>query len=119
MHLTTADREELVRRVLERARGTGVRRAAVREAVERAVSTAGPPCAVPPRHVVVAHRSSTPDLASRWRRALPDALQLSDVAIATEGSHTVVAARVAVDQVEVAAAAARDIGADVVVREDM
>ncbi len=119
MHLSTSDREELVRRVLDRTRGTSVRRAAVRDAVERAVSATVAPCAAPARLVVIAHRASTPDLASRWRRALPESVSLSEVAVATEGAHTVVAARVAAHQVDAATDAARGIDAQVVVREDV
>lgn len=118
-HVTPGDREELVRRVLRRVSGTRVRAELVRDAVDRVLSAlpVEAPVAVRSR-VVIAHRESTPDLASRWRQAAGDAVAFVELAAATEGRHTVVAARVPDAQVGAATDAATRLGAGCSVRED-
>ena len=68
--------------------------------------------------VLVVHKESTPDLASRWRRAMPEGSGLGSLHSATEGRHTVVTARMTASVAQVARAAAERIGAQCTARED-
>lgn len=122
MDVTPAERDELLRRVLQRVGGRTSRHANVRETATRGrgvTRLAVEPVATAPvaGSVVIVHRESTPDLASRWRRALPAGVDPGPIAVATEGRHTVIVARVADSHVEVARKAAADIGAMCTTRE--
>ncbi|MBK8248804.1 MAG: hypothetical protein IPK85_15585 [Gemmatimonadetes bacterium] len=111
MDVTPADREELVRRVLQRAGGGTRRHGKVREAGAATGGTVVPPAARTPGQLVILHAESTPDLASRWRRALPPGVDVGRLAVATEGRHTVVIAEVPEALVAAARQAGLDIGA--------
>lgn len=122
MDVTPAERDELVRRVLQRVGSRTSRHATVRETAPRGRATTRPaaePVQAPPvaGSVVIVHRESTPDLASRWRRALPAGVDPGPIAVATEGRHTVIVARVADAHVEASRKAAADIGAMCTTRE--
>ena len=115
MDVTPADRDELVRRVLQRVGGGTRRHGNVREATRAAVA-ASPVSAAPapvgaPGQLVILHAESTPDLASRWRRALPAGVEVGRLAVATEGRHTVVVAVVPDALVAASRQAALAIGA--------
>lgn len=118
MDVTPADRDALVRRVLQRVGGGTRRHGEVRGAVRAATVAAPPPPAPTPGQLVILHAESTPDLASRWRRALPAGVDVGAVAVATEGRHTVVVARVADALVAASRQAALDIGAHCSTRAD-
>jgi hypothetical protein len=119
MDVTPADRDELVRRVMRRVGRARVRASLVRETVDRvleALPAVTPPGAAASR-VVVIHRASTPDLASRLRAAAPSVVFL-ELHTVTEGRHAVVVARVAADDATRLQEVARGLGATCSVRED-
>jgi hypothetical protein len=122
MDVTPADRDELVRRVLQRVGGGARRHGVVRDSARPARAAAAAPVAVSapamPGHLVILHAESTPDLASRWRRALPTGVEVGPVGVATEGRHTVVVAQVAEAMVAAARQAASQIGAHCSTRVD-
>jgi hypothetical protein len=119
MDITPADREELVRRVLKRAPGGRARTGLVRGVVDQLVGAMPAVAAVPEAmHVLIVHRASTPDLASRWRRATAAGADLGEVGVATEGRHTVVVARIRAEQSHQAREAALALDAQCLVREE-
>jgi hypothetical protein len=115
MDVTPADRDELVRRVLQRVGGGTRRHGKVRETARAAAVVASAPMAPAPARtpgqLVIIHAESTPDLASRWRRALPPGVEVGALAVATEGRHTVVIAEVPETLVAATRQAALEIGA--------
>ena len=122
MDVTPAERDELVRRVLQRVGTRASRHANVSQTAPRGrgatqAAVAPVPAAPVAGSVVIVHRESTPDLASRWRRALPVDVDPGPIAVATEGRHTVIVTRVADAHVEASRKAAADIGAMCTTRE--
>ncbi|MGQ0646019.1 MAG: hypothetical protein ACT4P7_00520 [Gemmatimonadaceae bacterium] len=113
MLVSPAEREELIRRVSRQVRGRAVEAALVRSAVDRVVAMLASrdeqARVVAP--VVVVTAESMPDLASRLRSALGSTDLLQDVAVATEGRHTVLVARSNDSQLDTVRAAAERIGA--------
>lgn len=85
--------------------------AEVRDAVDRVLGALPDEAPVPAAAMVVLTASSMPDLASRLRTALGSRAPWHESAVATEGRHTVVVARVAASDVDVCAATAASIGA--------
>ncbi len=119
MVLSSADRDELIQRVEHKLGTTSVRRAVIRDAVDRTLGALAEVSAegtgAPTTLVVVA--APVPDLASRLRRAAPhESIAVDCLASATEGRHTVVTLRVAEKHVGVLRAAAERIGAHLVTR---
>ena len=119
MVLSSADRDELIQRVEHKLGTTSVRRAVIRDAVDRTLGALAEVSAegtgAPTTLVVVA--APVPDLASRLRRAVQhQSIAVEGMASATEGRHTVVILRVAEELVGVLRAAAERIGAHLVTR---
>ena len=119
MVLSSADRDELIQRVEHKLGRTSVRRAVIRDAVDRtlgALAVASAECTGAPTTLVVV-AAPVPDLASRLRRAAQhESIAVEGMASATEGRHTVVTLRVAEQHVGVLRAAAERIGAHLVTR---
>jgi hypothetical protein len=118
MVVSPAEHEELVRRVTQRVAHRRVDGALVRSAVDRvvgALATRQAP-AVGGHAVVVVSAESMPDLASRLRAGLRS-VELQELAVASEGRHTVVVARVDSAGVDSVRTVAQAIGARIVVRE--
>jgi hypothetical protein len=117
MVVSPADHEELVRRVTQRVAHRRVDGALVRSVVDRvvgALATRDVPAAG--GRVVVVSADSMPDLASRLRAGLRS-VELQELAVASEGRHTVVVARVDSAGMESVRTVAQAIGARIVVRE--
>lgn len=118
MVVSPAEREELVRRVTDRVAHRKVDGALVRSVVDRvvgALATRDVP-SVAGMAVVVVSAESLPDLASRLRAALRS-VELQGAAVASEGRHTVLVARVDAAGMDSVRTAAQAIGARIVVRE--
>lgn len=119
MVLSSSDRDQLIQRVEHKLGRTSVRRAAIRDAVDRtlgALAEVSAECTCAPTTLVVV-AAPVPDLASRLRRAAQhQSITIDSLASATEGRHTVVTIRVAEEQVGVLRAAAERIGAHLVTR---
>jgi hypothetical protein len=116
MLLSPADHDALVDRVTRLVAPRGIERSVVEDAVRRVLGTLA--VAVEPEaatHTVVVMAESLPDLASRLRSAAPGA-DWTGMASATEGRHTVVAARVGPAGLESLRSAALSVGARVIVR---
>lgn len=119
MVFSSADRDALITRVEQKLGRTHVRRALIRDLVDRtlgALSVASADCTSTSVTVIVS-AASVPDLASRLRRAAAqESVLVEGLASATEGRHTVVTMRVAAQQVGLLRAAADRIGAHLVTR---
>ncbi len=85
--------------------------AEVRDAVDRVLGALPDDAPSAPAATVVLTASSMPDLASRVRSALGSRAPWLESAVATEGRHTVVVARVAASDVDLCAATAASLGA--------
>ncbi len=111
--LSPVEHEELVRRVERLVRRRGVKRSEVVAVVDRvahrlaAVSSQGDTAT----QTVLVMAESMPDLASRLRGALGKHVDLAGASVATEGRHTVLAARVRSSNVREVTLAAGSIGA--------
>jgi hypothetical protein len=119
MVVSQAERAELIRRVSRQVEGAVSDAALVRGAVDRVIAALADRDVPAPAadRVVVVTAESTPDLASRLRAAVGSREVMREVAVATEGRHTVLVARVAAAQVEPMRASVERIGARFVVRE--
>jgi hypothetical protein len=96
MVLSPVERDELVTRVERRLGQARVPRAAIADAVDRVARALQRQTAESiPETVMAVSAISTPDLASRLRRALErDGVMVGELASATEGRHTVVTLQV-------------------------
>ncbi len=111
MVVSPAERETLLRQVHARVRRR-VSAAEVRDAVDRVLGALPGASASPVADVVVVVSAmSTPDLASRFRAALAGRAQLTDTAVATEGRHTVMVARVSATDAVICRDVAAQLGA--------
>jgi hypothetical protein len=119
MVLSHAERDDLIARVERKlahplARGR-VSRAVVADAVDRvagALAAREPAAERPMTIVAVVAAESTPDLASRLRRALKDAgASIGKLGSATEGRHTVVTLEIENGKSEALLTAAGRLGA--------
>jgi hypothetical protein len=119
MLVSPAEREELIRRVSRQVSGGNVAATVVASAVDRVIAllTATPESPATPGRVAVVTGESMPDLASRLRAALGAAVPLGDAAVATEGRHTVLVARIKDAEVSPVRDAAERIGARLVMRD--
>lgn len=98
MVLSSSERDDLIRRVEQKLGRVSVRRAIIRDAVDRTlgalpdmemVHPTAPACGAA---TAVVAAVSTPDLASRLRRHVERAgVRIGGMAVASEGRHTVVA----------------------------
>ena len=119
MVFSSADRDELIKRVEHKLGRTHVRRALIGDVVDRtlgALAATSADCTSTSVTVIVS-AASVPDLASRLRRAAEqESILVDGLSSATEGRHTVVTMRAAEQQVGVLRAAAERIGAHLVTR---
>lgn len=116
MLVSPAEREELIRRVSRQVTGRNADAALVRGSVDRVIAALAAREA--PTQVVVVTAESMPDLASRLRAGVAEAQALRDAAVATEGRHTVLVARVETDKVAAVRQAAERIGARCTTRDE-
>jgi hypothetical protein len=120
MVLSSSERDDLVRRVEQKLGRVSVRRAIIRDAVERTlgalpdmemVSATAPASGASAATAIVA-AVSTPDLASRLRRLVERAgVRIGGMAVATEGRHTVVTLEVPPESAATLRDAAASLGA--------
>ena len=96
MPLPVSERDDLIRRVEQKLGRIRVHRDVVREAVDRTLGALPDAVVAPPAGTAIFAASSTPDLASRVRRALEErGIAVTGLGAATEGRHTVVTAQLA------------------------
>ncbi|MCC6318657.1 MAG: hypothetical protein IT361_13330 [Gemmatimonadaceae bacterium] len=116
MVLSSAERDELIRRVTERVAHRHGRDALIASVVDRVVGALAerdiPPAPATDQTVVVS-AESMPDVASRLKAAMPG-VTLEDVAVASEGRHHVLVARASGATLDAIRAAAEAIGARIV-----
>lgn len=120
MVLSSAEHDDLIRRVERLVRHRGLDRSVIAGAVDRVLGGLRTASFEPAgTHMMVVTAESMPDLASRLRRAVPPDIALGDVGVASAGRHTVVTARVRASEVAALRQAAERVGAHVVVREQV
>lgn len=120
MVLSSSERDDLVRRVEQKLGRVSVRRAIIRDAVERTLGALPDMEMVHPPTLARGASSataivaavSTPDLASRLRRLVERAgVRIGGMAAATEGRHTVVTLEVPPESAATLRDAAASLGA--------
>lgn len=118
MVVSPAERQELIRRVSRQVAPRSVDPELVRSAVDRVIGAleSRTPAVPSGERVVVVTCERVPDLASRVRAAAGGE-SWYDWAVASEGRHTVLVARVGDSAVEAVRAAAEHLGGRFVVRE--
>ena len=118
MVLPSSEHDDLIRRVERLVKHRGIDRAVVAGAVERVLGRLAAASVEPEAitHTVVVMAESMPDLASRMRSALQSRATFRDMAVATEGRHTVLAASVAAPDLDAVREAAGRLGARLVDR---
>jgi hypothetical protein len=118
MLVSPAERQELIRRVSHEAATRSIDVDLVRSAVDRVIVALESRRAPSPdgERVVVVTGECVPDLSSRVRAAAGGA-SWSDWAVASEGRHTVLVARVDASSVAAVRAAAELVGGRFVVQE--
>ncbi len=119
MVLSSSDHDDLIRRVERLVRHRGIDRAVVAGAVDRVLGRLAAASEEPEAitHTVVVMAESMPDLASRLRSAMKSTVDLRDSAVATEGRHTVLVARVATPHLPVLRDASKQLGLRLIERE--
>jgi hypothetical protein len=118
MVLSSSEHDDLIRRVERLVKHRGIDRAVVAGAVERVLGRLAAASVEPEAitHTVVVMAESMPDLASRMRSALQSQATFRDMAIATEGRHTVLVGRVAAPEIDAVCEAAGRLGVGLVDR---
>lgn len=120
MVLSSSERDDLVRRVEQKLGRVSVRRAIIRDAVERTLGAlpdmemvhATAPASGASAATAIVAAVSTPDLASRLRRLVERAgVRIGGMAAATEGRHTVVTLEVPPESAATLRDAAASLGA--------
>ncbi len=120
MVLSSAEHDDLIRRVERLVRHRGIDRTVIAGAVDRVLgSLRTASFAAEGTHTVVVMAESMPDLASRLRGAVEDGGVLGDVGVASEGRHTVLTARVRRSDVPALRLAAERLGARFLEREQI
>lgn len=118
MVLSSAEHDDLIRRVERLVRHRGIDRTVIAGAVDRVLgSLRTASFAAEGTHTVVVMAESTPDLASRLRSSVGQDHELRDVGVASAGRHTVLTARVRPSDVPALRQAAERVGARFLVRE--
>lgn len=118
MVLSSSEHDDLIRRVERLVKHRDMNRNVIAGAVDRVLGRLAAVSVEPETitHTVVIMAESTPDLASRFRSAVQPHATLRDVAVASEGRHTVLAARVTAPELNVVREAAGRLGMRLVVR---
>ena len=120
MVLSSAEHDDLIRRVERLVRHRGIDRTVIAGAVDRVLgSLRTASFAEEGTHTVVVMAESMPDLASRLRGVVEDGGVLGDVGVASAGRHTVLTARVRRSDVPALRLAAERLGARFLVREQI
>lgn len=120
MVLSSAEHDDLIRRVERLVRHRGIDRTVIAGAVDRVLGrlrTAS--FEQEGTHTVVVMAESMPDLASRLRSAVEPGGTLRDVGVASAGRHTVLTARVRPSDIPALRQAAERLGARSLVREQI
>lgn len=118
MVLSSAEHDDLIRRVERLVRHRGIDRTVIAGAVDRVLGglrTAS--FESEGTHTIVVTAESMPDLASRLRGIVEQESALREVGVATAGRHTVLTARVREPEVPALRQAAERLGARFLVRE--
>jgi hypothetical protein len=121
MVLSPSEQDDLVRRVERLVKHRGIDRTVIARAVDRVLGTLGTASVEQEivTHTVVVMAESMPDLASRLRSVVQQQATLRDAAVASEGRHTVLTARVLASEVAAVRQAADGLGVRFVVRENV
>lgn len=120
MVLSSAEHDDLIRRVERLVRHRGIDRTVIAGAVDRVLgSLRTASFAEEDTHTVVVMAESMPDLASRLRGVVEGGGALGDVGVASAGRHTVLTARVRPSEVPALRQAAERLGARFLVREQI
>ena len=119
MVLSSSEHDDLIRRVERLVRHRGIDRAVVAGAVDRVLGRLAAASVEPETitHTVVVMAESMPDLASRLRSAVKSPVNFQDAAVATEGRHTVLVARVGSPEMAVLRDATDRLGLRLIERE--
>lgn len=119
MVLSSSEHDDLIRRVERLVRHRGIDRTVVAGAVDRVLGRLAAASVEPETitHTVVVMAESMPDLASRLRTAVRSPVHFGDAAIATEGRHTVLVARIAAAEMPVLRDASGRLGVRMIERE--
>jgi len=121
MVLSPSEQDDLVRRVERLVRHRGIDRTVIAGVVDRVLGSLGTASVEQEigTHTVVVMAESMPDLASRLRSVVQHGATLHDAAVASEGRHTVLAARVRAPEVATLRQAAERLGLRFFVRENV